>query len=132
MSWPIFLNQPLQVRRRRNQQKREITTMGNRAIITTEKKEIGVYLHWNGGRDSVEAFLEYCKRAGHRSPDKDCYGWARLCQVISNFLEGKQASALTCLRNLTVTMVTMESILLKTGKLSAENTILEKNKENIN
>ena len=30
--------------------------MGNRAVITTRKdlKDIGVYLHWNGGRDSVE------------------------------------------------------------------------------
>ena len=31
--------------------------MGNRAVITTEKKDLGIYLHWNGGRDSVEAFL---------------------------------------------------------------------------
>ena len=59
--------------------------MGNRAVITTAEKKLGVYLHWNGGRDSVEGFLEYCKRAGFRSPDTDCYGWARLCQVIANF-----------------------------------------------
>lgn len=62
--------------------------MGNRAVITTEKKEIGVYLHWNGGRDSVEGFLKYCKDAGHRSPESDCYGFARLCQVIGNFFGG--------------------------------------------
>ena len=33
--------------------------MGNRAVITTRKdlKDIGIYLHWNGGRDSVEGFL---------------------------------------------------------------------------
>lgn len=59
--------------------------MGNRCVITTKQKKIGVYLHWNGGRDSVEAFLKYCKLQGFRSPDKDDYGWARLCQVISNF-----------------------------------------------
>ncbi len=66
--------------------------MGNRAVITTSKKhlvkacdDIGVYLHWNGGRDSVEAFLTYCKLKGFRSPETDCYGWARLCQVIANF-----------------------------------------------
>jgi hypothetical protein len=35
--------------------------MGNRAVITTEQKRIGVYLHWNGGLDSVEGFLTYCK-----------------------------------------------------------------------
>ena len=37
--------------------------MGNRAVITTkpELTEVGMYLHWNGGRASVEAFLAYCK-----------------------------------------------------------------------
>lgn len=69
--------------------------MGNRAVITTSKSmdvqtssELGVYLHWNGGRDSVEAFLEYCKRRGFRPPEEDCYGWARLCQVIGNYFGG--------------------------------------------
>lgn len=66
--------------------------MGNRAIITTRKNfnnnGIGVYLHWNGGRDYVEAFLYYCKLKGYRPPEKDCYGWARLCQVIGNFFGG--------------------------------------------
>lgn len=63
--------------------------MGNRAVITTQDKEIGVYLHWNGGRDSVEAFLAYCKLKGYRPPEVDCYGWARLCQVIGNFFGGE-------------------------------------------
>ena len=62
--------------------------MGNRAVITTRDKKIGVYLHWNGGRDSVEAFLKYCKMQGFRCPEDDCYGWARLCQVIGNFFGG--------------------------------------------
>lgn len=62
--------------------------MGNRAVITTKDKQMGVYLHWNGGRDSVEAFLDYCDLQGFRSPDCDTYGWARLCQVIGNFLGG--------------------------------------------
>lgn len=62
--------------------------MGNRAVITTREKGVGVYLHWNGGRDSVEAFLKYCELKGYRSPSKDCYGWARLCQVIGNFFGG--------------------------------------------
>lgn len=72
--------------------------MGNRAVITTTQAlfcgdvanstELGVYLHWHGGRDSVEAFLEYCKLKGYRTPDKDCYGWARLCQVIANYFGG--------------------------------------------
>ena len=62
--------------------------MGNRAVITTQDKELGVYLHWNGGRDSVEAFLTYCKLKEYRCPENDCYGWARLCQVIGNFFGG--------------------------------------------
>ena len=60
--------------------------MGNRAVITTRDRQLGVYLHWNGGRDSVEAFLEYCELRGFRSPDADPYGWARLCQVVANFM----------------------------------------------
>lgn len=66
--------------------------MGNRAVITTqenfENNGIGVYLHWNGGYDSVSAFLKYCEMKGYRTPDKDNYGFARLCQVIGNFFGG--------------------------------------------
>jgi hypothetical protein len=62
--------------------------MGNRAIIKTEGGHIGLYLHWNGGRDSVEAFLTYCKLKGHRPPETDGYGWARLAQVVGNFFGG--------------------------------------------
>lgn len=68
--------------------------MGNRAVITTkagwanQAGNLGVYLHWNGGRDSVEAFLTYCKMQGYRAPESDNYGWARMCQVIGNFFGG--------------------------------------------
>ena len=65
--------------------------MGNRAVITTKgsrKKGVGVYLHWNGGRDSVNAFLCYCKMQGYRGPVSDCYGLARLTQTIANFFGG--------------------------------------------
>lgn len=62
--------------------------MGNRAVITTKQKRIGIYLHWNGGRESIESFLMYCKLKGYRQPEKDYYGWARLCQVIANFFGG--------------------------------------------
>lgn len=61
--------------------------MGNRAVITTKDKRIGIYLHWNGGRDSVEAFLKYCELRGFRCPENDSYGWARMCQVIGNFFD---------------------------------------------
>lgn len=59
--------------------------MGNRAVITTKDKRVGVYLHWNGGRDSVEAFLKYCEMKNYRPPEQDNYGWARLCQVVGNY-----------------------------------------------
>ena len=58
--------------------------MGNRALITSRAREVEIYLHWNGGWDSVQCFLEYCRLKGYRAPDDD-YGWARLCQVIANF-----------------------------------------------
>ena len=67
--------------------------MGNRAVITTKENfhndGRGVYLHWNGGLDSVQAFLTYCKLKEYREPTTDCYGWARLCQVIGNFFGGE-------------------------------------------
>ncbi len=66
--------------------------MGNRAVITASKsrhvagsKDLGVYLHWNGGRDSVEAFLKYCELLGLRAPDRDNYGYAGLVRVVSNY-----------------------------------------------
>lgn len=66
--------------------------MGNRAVITTredyENDGIGVYLHWNGGRDSIEPILKYCEEKGYRAPDEDCYGYARLVQVVANFFGG--------------------------------------------
>ena len=61
--------------------------MGNRAIVKPEGKDIGVYLHWNGGIDSVTAFLKYCELKEHRGFD-DSYGMARFCQVVGNFFGG--------------------------------------------
>ena len=44
--------------------------MGNRAVITTAEDlrsgGTGLYLHWNGGLDSVGPFLEYCRLRGFR------------------------------------------------------------------
>lgn len=62
--------------------------MGNRAVITTAERKIGLYLHWNGGRDTVEPLLRYCELKGYRAPSNDDYGWARLCQVVGNFFGG--------------------------------------------
>lgn len=63
--------------------------MGNRAVITDTEGKVGIYLHWNGGRDSVEAFLKYCELQEFRSPKDDPhYAFARLTQVICNFFGG--------------------------------------------
>ena len=62
--------------------------MGNRCTITRPQKDVDIYLHWNGGRDSVEAFLEYCRLRNFRSPESDSYGLARLTQVVANFFGG--------------------------------------------
>ena len=78
--------------------------MGNRAVITTKENMdnngIGIYLHWNGGRDSVRAFLKYCELKGYRAPSEDNYGWARLCQVIGNFFGGSTSLGIDTVNNL--------------------------------
>lgn len=65
--------------------------MGNRAVIKPINDNIGVYLHWNGGLDSVTAFLKYCELKGYRDfggKNADGYGLARFCQVVGNYLGG--------------------------------------------
>lgn len=48
--------------------------------ITTRERKVGVYLRWNGGRDTVEPLFRYCELQSYRPPSGDEYGWARLCQ----------------------------------------------------
>lgn len=70
--------------------------MGNRAVITSKtnkfnkgKNRIGLYLHWNGGRDSVDAFLAYAKAKGVRGAESDNgYCFARLAQIVGNYFGG--------------------------------------------
>ena len=66
--------------------------MGNRAVIAfvddkgkQDKNSVGIYLHWNGGRDSVEGFLQAAKDYGLRTGS---YGVARLTQIIGNCFPG--------------------------------------------
>lgn len=59
--------------------------MGNRAVITAGKSDsaIGVYVHWNGGRASVQGFLDACRKLGFRSPSGDeSYAMAYLTSAI--------------------------------------------------
>lgn len=59
--------------------------MGNRCVITTapyRAGNTGIYLHWNGGEESVTGILEACRELGYRSPEKDCYGWAAIAYAV--------------------------------------------------
>jgi hypothetical protein len=66
--------------------------MGNRAVITIapfSKSNIGIYVHWNGGRASIEGFLKACRELQYRDPSlDDGYAMARLTQVIGIYFGG--------------------------------------------
>lgn len=65
--------------------------MGNRALIIMEKPEHGqevpaIYVHWNGGVESVAAVCEVCRQRKFRSPDYDpSYAMARMVGVWHEF-----------------------------------------------
>lgn len=66
--------------------------MGNRAVITFDEKptpdSIGIYVHWNGGAESVLAFLEAANKFGVRDCNDSSYQLARVAQIIANFFGG--------------------------------------------
>jgi hypothetical protein len=59
--------------------------MGNRAVIQMQGQETGIYLHWNGGLDTVQPLLDVAKEYGIRGDD---YGIARLAQIFGNTFDG--------------------------------------------
>lgn len=66
--------------------------MGNRAVIsfgkTHTENNMGIYVHWNGGRDSIEGFLTATRQLmGGRLGDES-YGIARCIQCVTAFFEG--------------------------------------------
>jgi len=77
--------------------------MGNRAVITLAKKptqnSVGIYLHWNGGAESVLAFAEAAKHFGVRLHD-ETYATARLAQIIGNFFGGTLSVGVGILKHL--------------------------------
>ena len=71
--------------------------MGNRAVITLDKNikpdSLGIYLHWNGGAESVLAFAQAAIDLGalDRIGEEDNgggYALARLAQIVTNFIGG--------------------------------------------
>jgi len=62
--------------------------MGDRAVITSHPyspDNIGIYIHWDGDRPAVEAYLQVCKTLGFRDPTEDEYGWVGLIYVICQY-----------------------------------------------
>jgi len=78
--------------------------MGDRAVIAfkDERKEEdncpAIYLHWNGKKCYVEAFLRAAKEFGIRGDDPT-YCIARLTQVIGNTIGGTLSLGVGCYRN---------------------------------
>lgn len=72
--------------------------MGNRAVITFSENRstgVGIYLHWNGGLESVLAFLDAAKARGFRDPASDpSYAMARLCGLVHEFFGVRDSCSL--------------------------------------
>lgn len=74
--------------------------MSNRAtVFFTEKHDVGsgfspgVYLHWNGGPESIYAFLTEFKRRGY-GHDMD-YDAARFTQIVGEFFDSEYFTGLS-------------------------------------
>jgi len=78
--------------------------MGNRAVITTapySEDNLGIYVHWNGGRESIEGFLEAARRLDYRTPGSDpAYAMARLACAIGLFFGGEASLGIGVNRDL--------------------------------
>lgn len=65
--------------------------MGNRANVVFADKEWrelspAIYLHWNGGPESIYAFLAELDRRNIRADQ--CYEAARFTQIVGDFFDG--------------------------------------------
>jgi hypothetical protein len=62
---------------------------------------MGIYVHWNGGPESIAGFLQAAKALGMRSPESDpSYAMARLTQVIANYFGGSTSIGIGRVRDL--------------------------------
>lgn len=65
--------------------------MGNRAVVCFDEysdEAVGVYLHWNGGKDSILGLLQATKQImGDRLGDST-YGKARFIEAVTVFIDG--------------------------------------------
>ena len=66
--------------------------MGNRAVIafSEDKNATGIYLHWNGGVESVLAFAHSARDMGARDPGGDhTYAMAGLVRAVTLFIHDR-------------------------------------------
>lgn len=71
--------------------------MGNRAYVIFHEPQSGklspaVYLHWNGGPESVYAFLAEQKRRKCLTEDVE-YTAARFCHVVADFFDQEEVTS---------------------------------------
>jgi len=71
--------------------------MGNRAVIQMQGQGAGIYLHNNGGYDTIAPLLHVAKEYGIRGDD---YGIARLAQMLGNFFGGILSIGVAPIENL--------------------------------
>lgn len=80
--------------------------MGNRAVITFDKtptnNSVGVYLHWNGGEESVVPFVKALDRYEVRDNDDTSYQLARFIQLVGNYFGGTLSLGVGNLRTLDI------------------------------
>jgi hypothetical protein len=55
-------------------------------FVAANPNKVGVYLHWNGGYDSIKPFCMACERLGFRGAVRDNYGVACFTQLVRNFM----------------------------------------------
>lgn len=76
--------------------------MGNRAVIATSDLTTSpaIYLHWNGGPESVLAFLHAAKELEFRDPAADpSYGTAYLQALICLYFGNGMSTGISSLKN---------------------------------
>lgn len=75
--------------------------MGNSGFVMPENSRVGLYLHWDGGRDSVDAFLTYaelagCLPLGASATDEGLAALAAFTATVMNFVEPYGARLQLC------------------------------------
>lgn len=103
--------------------------MGNRAVITFDERlaadSIGIYVHWNGGPESIYTFVNAARELGIRAPKADpSYCVARFAQMIGNFFGGTTSVGIGPLRSLDINNGDNGVFLVTDFGLSSESAVI--------